>query len=120
MKLDELFHQERQCKQALTDRAGVLGLLLHSTFDHEIRDKLQKQMEQAELKEQRLHEEQQQQIQEPKEEEEEELSEIEMDYVEFEMGEQPTKNREHRKTEPRASTSQGEEMTASKMFKLMK
>lgn len=49
--MDELLIQERQCKQALTDRAGVLGLLLHSTFDHEIREKLQKQMAEAELKE---------------------------------------------------------------------
>jgi len=58
LKLDELLEQERQCKQALTNRAGVLGLLLHSTFDHEVREKIQKQM--AEAERQKLAEEQEQ------------------------------------------------------------
>lgn len=49
LKLDALLDQERQCKQALTNRAGVLGLLLHSTFDHDLREKIQKQMAEAEL-----------------------------------------------------------------------
>jgi COMPASS component SPP1 len=35
MKVDELVEQERQIKQAMASRSGLLGLLLHSTFDHE-------------------------------------------------------------------------------------
>ena len=36
MKLDELFEQERQLKGSMSSRAGVLGLMLHSTFNHEL------------------------------------------------------------------------------------
>lgn len=36
LKLDELFDKERQIRQAMAQRAGLLPLLLHSTFNHEI------------------------------------------------------------------------------------
>lgn len=36
MKIDELIEQERQIKHAMASRSGLLGLLLHSTFDHEM------------------------------------------------------------------------------------
>lgn len=36
MKMDELLDQERQIKQAMSSRQGLLGLLLHSTFDHDM------------------------------------------------------------------------------------
>nr|CAD7441395.1 unnamed protein product [Timema bartmani]CAD7453742.1 unnamed protein product [Timema tahoe] len=35
LKIDELIEQERQLRHLLTNRAGVMALLLHSTFDHE-------------------------------------------------------------------------------------
>lgn len=36
VKLDELFEQERSMHVTKASRAGVLGLLLHQTIDHEI------------------------------------------------------------------------------------
>jgi len=36
LKLDELLEKERQEKEAMSRRAGVLNLLLHSTFNHEV------------------------------------------------------------------------------------
>lgn len=41
LKMDELVEQERQIRQAMASRAGVLGLMLHSTYNHEIMEKLQ-------------------------------------------------------------------------------
>ncbi|KAK4329393.1 hypothetical protein Pmani_000248 [Petrolisthes manimaculis] len=41
LKLDELLEQERSVRQAMTNRAGVLGLMLHSTYDHALAEKLQ-------------------------------------------------------------------------------
>ncbi|EDS26515.1 CpG-binding protein [Culex quinquefasciatus] len=40
IKMDELVDQERQVRQAMASRAGVLGLMLHSTYNHEIMEKL--------------------------------------------------------------------------------
>lgn len=37
LKLDELFERERQIRTAMAHRAGLLPLMLHSTFNHEIR-----------------------------------------------------------------------------------
>ena len=34
MKVEELFEQERSIRTALTQRAGVIGLMLHQTIDH--------------------------------------------------------------------------------------
>ena len=42
LKLDELVEQERQVRLAMTNRAGVLGLMLHSTYDHEYAQKVAK------------------------------------------------------------------------------
>ena len=39
MKVDELLEQERAVKASMSSRAGVLGLLLHSTFNHELDDR---------------------------------------------------------------------------------
>jgi len=41
MKVDELLEQERQVRASMSNRAGVLGLLLHSTFNHEMEDRMQ-------------------------------------------------------------------------------
>ena len=35
MTLDELFEQERNIRSAMSNRAGVLGLILHQTIDHD-------------------------------------------------------------------------------------
>lgn len=42
LKMDELMEQERQCKTAMASRASVMGLLLHSTYNHEIMDRILK------------------------------------------------------------------------------
>jgi len=40
VKLDELMEQERSEKELLSRRAGVLNLMLHSTFNHELMEKM--------------------------------------------------------------------------------
>uniref|UniRef100_A0A1B6DE16 CXXC-type zinc finger protein 1 n=2 Tax=Clastoptera arizonana TaxID=38151 RepID=A0A1B6DE16_9HEMI len=40
LKIDELIEQERQIRQRMSDRAGVLALMLHSTYNHEIMDQM--------------------------------------------------------------------------------
>merc|ERR1711942_596135 len=35
MDLEDLYEEERTIRQAMASRAGVLGLMLHSTIDHE-------------------------------------------------------------------------------------
>lgn len=47
MKLDELMEQERQVRSAMSNRGGVMGLLLHSTFDHELRNRIQNQIKET-------------------------------------------------------------------------
>lgn len=34
-KLDELFEQERNVRAAMTNRAGLLALMLHQTIQHD-------------------------------------------------------------------------------------
>lgn len=41
LKMDELIEQERQIKQAMSARSGLMGLLLNSTFDHQLAARLQ-------------------------------------------------------------------------------
>ena len=43
MKVDELMEQERVVKTTMSSRAGVLGLLLHSSIDHDVEAKFQAQ-----------------------------------------------------------------------------
>lgn len=40
LKMDELMDQERQIRHSMATRAGVLGLMLHSTYNHVIMEKL--------------------------------------------------------------------------------
>lgn len=40
LKLDELMDHERQVKFAMTSRANVLGLMLHSTYNHDVMERL--------------------------------------------------------------------------------
>lgn len=35
MRLDELFEKERSIRMSMANRAGVLGLMLHQTIDHD-------------------------------------------------------------------------------------
>lgn len=44
MKLDELLEQERVVRQSMTNRAGVLGLMLHSAFDHALASRFEQQL----------------------------------------------------------------------------
>lgn len=46
LKVDELMEQERQIRTAMASRAGVLGLMLHSTYNHELMAKLCQQQQQ--------------------------------------------------------------------------
>lgn len=41
LKMDELIEQERQIKQAMSSRSGLMGLLLNSTFDHQLMARMQ-------------------------------------------------------------------------------
>lgn len=43
LKMDELMDQERQVRTAMKSRANVLGLMLHSVYDHTIMERLLKQ-----------------------------------------------------------------------------
>lgn len=40
LKLDELLEQERQLRHSMASRAGVLALMLHSTYNHEVMEQL--------------------------------------------------------------------------------
>ncbi|XP_039295471.1 CXXC-type zinc finger protein 1 [Nilaparvata lugens] len=40
LKIDELIEQERLIRQRMTDRAGVLALMLHSTYNHELMEEM--------------------------------------------------------------------------------
>lgn len=40
MKLDELVEKERQIRHRMSSRAGVLALMLHSTYNHELMERL--------------------------------------------------------------------------------
>ncbi|CAG9861757.1 unnamed protein product [Phyllotreta striolata] len=40
MKMDELMEKERQIRSSMASRAGVLALMLHSTYNHELMERL--------------------------------------------------------------------------------
>ncbi|XP_037026766.1 CXXC-type zinc finger protein 1-like [Bradysia coprophila] len=40
LKMDELMEQERQVRSSMASRAGVLHLMLHSTYNHELMEQL--------------------------------------------------------------------------------
>ncbi|KAG8225836.1 hypothetical protein J437_LFUL004765 [Ladona fulva] len=40
LRIDELMEQERQIRHNMASRAGVLALMLHSTYNHEIMEKM--------------------------------------------------------------------------------
>lgn len=49
MKADELMEQERQLRHKLANRAGVLALMLHSTYNHELMEQMTAQQQAQEL-----------------------------------------------------------------------
>lgn len=51
LKMDELMDQERQIRNAMASRANVLGLMLHSTYNHEVMERMvrQQQLQQQQL-----------------------------------------------------------------------
>lgn len=49
LKLDELYEKERQIRTAMAQRAGLLPLILHSTFNHELIQQQQQQQHQHSL-----------------------------------------------------------------------
>ncbi|CAH2045735.1 unnamed protein product, partial [Iphiclides podalirius] len=51
LRLDELVEQERSIRLAMASRAGVLGLMLHSTYNHEVMERITKANENGKLKE---------------------------------------------------------------------
>ncbi|XP_047512603.1 CXXC-type zinc finger protein 1-like isoform X1 [Pieris napi] len=51
LRLDELVEQERSIRLAMASRAGVLGLMLHSTYNHEMVERITKANENGKLKE---------------------------------------------------------------------
>jgi len=53
LKIDELVEQERQIRSNMAMRAGVLALMLHSTYNHELMEQMtQEQMTQEQSREQ--------------------------------------------------------------------
>lgn len=43
LKMDELLEQERHIRHLMASRAGVLGLMLHSTYNHDVMEELCRQ-----------------------------------------------------------------------------
>lgn len=42
LKMDELLEKERQIRHSMASRAGVLALMLHSTYNHEVMEEITK------------------------------------------------------------------------------
>lgn len=40
LKIDELVEKERQLRHEMATRAGVLALMLHSTYNHDLMEQL--------------------------------------------------------------------------------
>ncbi len=58
MKVDELLEQERQAKATMSNRAGVLGLMLHSTFNHEVGERMRAAQKKMMAQQQQQHQQQ--------------------------------------------------------------
>ncbi|OXU25193.1 hypothetical protein TSAR_001574 [Trichomalopsis sarcophagae] len=50
LKLDELIEQEKQIRSNMASRAGVLALLLHSTYNHEIMEQITQQQNREQMR----------------------------------------------------------------------
>ncbi|XP_034937857.1 CXXC-type zinc finger protein 1 [Chelonus insularis] len=49
LKIDELVEQERQIRSSMATRAGVLALMLHSTYNHELMEQMTKEQTREQL-----------------------------------------------------------------------
>uniref|UniRef100_A0AB39CFD3 CXXC-type zinc finger protein 1 n=1 Tax=Colaphellus bowringi TaxID=561076 RepID=A0AB39CFD3_9CUCU len=49
LKLDELLEKERQIRTSMANRAGVLALMLHSTYNHELMERITKAQDQQSI-----------------------------------------------------------------------
>uniref|UniRef100_A0A146M154 CXXC-type zinc finger protein 1 n=1 Tax=Lygus hesperus TaxID=30085 RepID=A0A146M154_LYGHE len=82
LKIDELLEQERQVKQKMSQRAGVLALMLHSTYDHDA-NKQEEELRMKQEEEMRMNQ----------------LSQAEnYDKEQFENIQRSSKNKKHRKS----------------------
>ena len=75
MRADELIEQERQLRHKLANRAGVLALMLHSTYNHEVMEQMSAQQVQQQQKIENGPIKSEQNASETKTEAEEEMSE---------------------------------------------
>ncbi|XP_057341133.1 CXXC-type zinc finger protein 1-like [Microplitis mediator] len=50
LKIDELVEQERQIRSNMATRAGVLALMLHSTYNHELMEQMTQEQNREQLK----------------------------------------------------------------------
>lgn len=49
LKIDELVEQERQIRANMATRAGVLALMLHSTYNHELMEQMTQEQNREQL-----------------------------------------------------------------------
>lgn len=49
LKIDELVEQERQIRSNMATRAGVLALMLHSTYNHELMEQMTQEQNREQL-----------------------------------------------------------------------
>lgn len=49
LKIDELVEQERQIRSNMATRAGVLALMLHSTYNHELMEQMTQEQSREQL-----------------------------------------------------------------------
>lgn len=49
LKIDELVEQERQIRSNMSTRAGVLALMLHSTYNHELMEQMTQEQSREQL-----------------------------------------------------------------------
>jgi COMPASS component SPP1 len=49
LKIDELIEQERQIRHLMASRAGVLALMLHSTYNHDLMEQMTSAQDQQQL-----------------------------------------------------------------------
>ncbi|XP_018568188.1 CXXC-type zinc finger protein 1 isoform X2 [Anoplophora glabripennis] len=49
LKMDELLEKERQIRTSMASRAGVLALMLHSTYNHELMERITKAQDQQSI-----------------------------------------------------------------------
>ncbi|KAG5886882.1 hypothetical protein JTB14_024739 [Gonioctena quinquepunctata] len=54
LKMDELLEKERQIRTSMANRAGVLALMLHSTYNHELMERITKAQDQQSIQQEMI------------------------------------------------------------------